>query len=264
MDSIKEAEQRFLRCVAKHRLTILRDEGVYRHLRFKEPGRFAYWFDLITWPGCLAIEGDCGSYTFKRLYDMFEFFRRDGSWRKSFDSEMAINPDYWAQKLEAQSCNGRSPGNVRRWSPQRFEEAVKSDAISYMRESMSVLHEDRKEVFSAVQQARMDFIEALRDEVLGCKEEEIDAVTAIRDFSFEYENGFERYDIARGRMVPVKRSFCFQDFYEHNCTDWDYQYLWNCFAIVWGIQQYDKAKRPWYAISKKELEARGALARRAA
>ena len=263
MDSIKDAEECFLRCVPKHRLTIIKDDGVYRHLRFKQPGRTAYYFDIITWPGCLCIEGDCGSYTFKRLHDMFEFFRREpGDYARN--KTLSINPDYWAQKLEAQSCNGRSPGNVRRWSPKRFEEVAKADAINYMRESMSVLHEGRKEVFSAVRKARIDFIEAVRDEVLYSAQEEADAMIAIRDFSFEYENGMERYDIARGRMVPVKRSFCFQDFYEHNCTDWDYQFLWNCFAIVWGIQQYDKAKRPWYSISKRELEARSALARRAA
>ena len=246
-DSIKDARERFLRCVPKHQLIIKRDNGVYRHLRFKEPGRFAYYFDLITWPGCLCIEGDCGSYTFKRLYDMFEFFRREpGDFMR--DDGLSINPDYWAQKLEAQSCNGRSPGNVRRWSPERFEEAVKGDVIDHMRHNMRGVDRYELRGSGALSKARRALIEAVREEVLEHSGDEHTAMQAAHEFDFD--EGDER--------------FCFQDFYEHDCTEWDYQYLWNCFAIVWGIQRYDAIKRPWYIVSKEELKARSALARRAA
>lgn len=34
----------------------------------------------------------------------------------------------------------------------------------------------------------------------------------------------------------------FQDFYEVNCEEWDFCYEWCCYAIVWGIQQYDERK----------------------
>ena len=247
-DSIKNAEERFLRCVPKHRLTIMRDDGVYRHLRFKEPGRFAYWFDLITWPGCLAIEGDCGSYTFKRLHDMFEFFRREpGDFMRP--KPLTINPDYWAQKLEAQSCNGRSPGNVRRWSAEAFEDAVKRDVIDHMKHNMVDMPD-----------ARRALIEAVREEVLEAKEDEHGAQRAVYEFNFAFgeEPGY------RNAYADNRHRFHFEDFYEHNCTEWDYQFLWNCFAIVWGIQRYDERKRPWYLVGKRELEARGVLARRAA
>ena len=86
----KDAAKRFPRDAAQHEMTILHEEGTYRHLRFRNPRSSEYWFDLITWPGSLVIRGDYGDgYVFSRLPDMFEFFRGKG-----------INPHYWAEKLD--------------------------------------------------------------------------------------------------------------------------------------------------------------------
>ena len=68
-------EARFLGDVDWHVMTVLRDDGVHRHIRLKRPDSGSYWFDLITWPGTLCIDGDCGTYVFRRLEDMFQFFR---------------------------------------------------------------------------------------------------------------------------------------------------------------------------------------------
>lgn len=70
-------EQRFLNDVANHEMIIIRDDGVNRHVRFKRPNSSCMYFDLITWPGHLCYTGDMGSYVFRRLEDMFEFFRTD-------------------------------------------------------------------------------------------------------------------------------------------------------------------------------------------
>src|SRR3954466_1726422 len=74
-----------------HEVTVLHDDGLYRHLRFRSPDHSAYWFDLITVPGCLIFRGDGDSFVFSRTEDMFGFFRssREGS----------INPTYWSEKL---------------------------------------------------------------------------------------------------------------------------------------------------------------------
>lgn len=71
----------------EHVMTVLRDDGLYRHLRFSKPNTGSYRFDLLTWPGYLTITGDMGCYTFTRLPDMFEFFIG------------YINTDYWAEKI---------------------------------------------------------------------------------------------------------------------------------------------------------------------
>lgn len=106
-DRIAESAGRFARETADHELTIIKDDGLYRHVRFARPkGNMAWWcwFDLITWPGNLVIRGDCGTYIFSRTDDMFGFFRLDGG---------QINPGYWAEK---------TPGGER--SVQSYSEEV--------------------------------------------------------------------------------------------------------------------------------------------
>ncbi len=44
-------EQSFLKDVREHRMTVLHDSGIYRHLRFQKPGTVIGQFDIVTWPG---------------------------------------------------------------------------------------------------------------------------------------------------------------------------------------------------------------------
>lgn len=76
------------RTIRAHEMTVLHDDGLYRHIRFCSPDCNFYWFDLITWPGHLTVNGDCGTFTFSRVEDMFGFFRGH-----------RINPQYWAEKI---------------------------------------------------------------------------------------------------------------------------------------------------------------------
>lgn len=87
-----EVGRDLLRQVSRHRMTVLRDAGFDRHLRFRRPKTGINGFDLVTWAGRLTITGDCGTYAFARLPDMFAFFRGEVG---------RINPGYWAQKLLA-------------------------------------------------------------------------------------------------------------------------------------------------------------------
>lgn len=100
MSDYAASAARFAADTRNFELTVLHDDGLYRHLRFvrPRPRGSEYWFDLITWPGRLAMCGDVGDgYVFSRLSDMFEFFRADRRW--------GINPHYWAEKLGG----GRQP-----------------------------------------------------------------------------------------------------------------------------------------------------------
>ncbi|SKT28760.1 hypothetical protein [Mycobacteroides abscessus] len=83
-------EQMLAISTRNHRMTILREEGLYRHIRFAEPGTGIWRFDLVTWPGHLVITGDLEDFHFARIEDMFEFFRNPVGY---------INPQYWAEKL---------------------------------------------------------------------------------------------------------------------------------------------------------------------
>lgn len=119
MTDYPEIAARFARDTAAHTMTVLHDDGLYRHLRFTSNprGYGEYWFDLITWPGRLAMCGDVGDdYVFSRLPDMFEFFRDDRRW--------GINPHYWAEKLGG----GRS--SVQEYSEDAFRQIVRELFVS--------------------------------------------------------------------------------------------------------------------------------------
>lgn len=109
--------EEFLKSVEKHELTILRDDGVYRHIRLKAPKTFNQFFDLVTWPGSLCFTGDMGTFVFSRIEDMFAFFRRDAN--AEHRGPLPINRPYWAEKVQAED-----PGRVRVWSKTRFQENV--------------------------------------------------------------------------------------------------------------------------------------------
>lgn len=105
--------ERFARETAAHEMTILHDDGLYRHLKFKNPGNSGYWYELITAPNSLTFRGDGESYVFHRLADMFEFFRSNPD-RKTH----RISPDYWAEKLTSnRDC-------VEVYSRERLDEQV--------------------------------------------------------------------------------------------------------------------------------------------
>lgn len=120
-DLMTQIAERFAADTADHQMTVLHDDGLYRHLRFKSPRSSEYWFELATWPGCLAIRGDVGDGpVFARLPDMFEFFRRrDGR----------INPGYWAEKV----TSGRDELYV--YDPDVFDQRVKEAFVEAVRYS---------------------------------------------------------------------------------------------------------------------------------
>lgn len=90
----------FLKDVSDHKMEIALDSGTYRHLKFKQSNNsWNMHYSLVTWPGYLCICGDMGTWTFARLPDMFDFFRSP--------REMAINPSYWAEKLQNGTGGGK-------------------------------------------------------------------------------------------------------------------------------------------------------------
>ncbi len=112
-------QERFLKDIANHEMQILVDEDTYRHLRFRKPGTICMGFDIVTWPGYLAISGDMGCYVFSRVADMFAFFRAD---RKKVDSgQIEINPGYWAEKVQAEDVHG----GIKNFSLEVFRERVR-------------------------------------------------------------------------------------------------------------------------------------------
>jgi hypothetical protein len=58
------AEQ-FLKDVANHKMAVLHNDGIYRHIEFRSADSgWHLWFALVTWPGFLTICGVWGIQQF--------------------------------------------------------------------------------------------------------------------------------------------------------------------------------------------------------
>jgi hypothetical protein len=148
--------------VGKHAVTVLRDDGLYRHLRCSA-GSYHMQFDVVTWPGYLAYAGDMGSFVFSRLPDMFEFFRGRQT--------AMIDRGYLAEKAVA---SDRHDG-LRAYSEEMLRRAVKADFDAFIE-----AHEpdDADELW-----------EAIEEDVLSCADNHVGAVNAALEFHWPRGRG---------------------------------------------------------------------------
>jgi len=201
---------------SSHVMTVFRDDGVNRHIRFSRPDSGIFHFDLITWPGCLCYTGDMGTYVFKRLDDMFEFFRTDNG---------RINLSYWSEKLVAADCNGRGDGGgVVEFDGDAFTKAVNEYRLNWVR--------DGKRSGRLTKEQRQSLWEAIDDDVLSHIDDgEHLAMNAAYAFRWGHAH------------LNGTRIYRFDDFFECNVTEYTHSFVWCCHAIAWGIQVYDEATK---------------------
>ena len=93
-----EIEQQFIEDTKEHTMDIINDDDINRRIIFSRKGSSAYQYILHTWPGYLMITGDMGTYVFRRIDDMFNFF-------STGSPNYKIKPGYWSEKLEAINSN---------------------------------------------------------------------------------------------------------------------------------------------------------------
>lgn len=242
-DDYPEIAARFARETAQHRMTVLHDEGLYRHLVFADPTHGFSWFEIITTPGQLVFSGDGESFVFRRTTDMFQFFRsgmrRDGSIR--------INPGYWSQKLASDR------DSATKYDRELVERLVKEQVVEAIREGW----------------APRGIGKAVREDVLDS--EYLDTEDEARRVLYEFEYGVEyaakcsctassapfdtSWETARWRdehqkangpkhktRVEQVAGFDFQDASEWDLRDYSWWFLWACHAAVWGIARYDRVR----------------------
>ncbi len=129
--------KRFAADIAEHQMTVKHDDGLYRHLHFRRPSNGFYWFDLVTWPGSLAIRGDFNGYMFTRLADMFEFFRGDGG---------SVNPHYWSEKAE----HGRP--STKAYSVDAFKQYVLDDLKHLVEGNPELAAKAEKDILAEIEE----------------------------------------------------------------------------------------------------------------
>lgn len=172
-------DERFLRDVRDHKLTILQDDGVHRHLRLARPGSSAYHFNVVTFPGYIVLTGDMGSWTFARVQDMFTFFR-DESMRG------AINPSYWHEKAEAvdKTCVAKE------YSPTKFKQAVHRATRDWdcTLGTAAELQKEIREAFSGYDEPtdERDAYERIRDFQSDCGQHFEDFEYDLKEWSMHY------------------------------------------------------------------------------
>lgn len=115
------SESEFSASVADHMMMVVADGAQHRHLHFSAPNTSIASFDIVTWPGYLAITGDMGSFLFKRIPDMFQFFRQDKNIPVIEGQSIIINPQFWSEKLEAVD---KDDGNFEEFSPEKFRQRI--------------------------------------------------------------------------------------------------------------------------------------------
>lgn len=229
--NLAKIADRFARDTATHQLTILHDDGLYRHLRFRATDSSFYWFDLITWPGKLAFVGDGDGYVFSRVQDMFQFFRGH-----------EINPGYWAEKVVA----GRN--SIRRYSEDRLRQLL-DDALAYYERAYP-------DLASKYEIARAEYDALPVDDRYPYgrahephRPETVDEVRkTVSDHDDEGLLGYE--DGARELLSELEQARVVSDTWEWDLHDYDWWYLWACHAVVWGIAQYDAARAQPAAVAR--------------
>ncbi|WP_295756091.1 hypothetical protein [Undibacterium sp.] len=197
-------EAQFLSDVADHKMIVIRDDDVHRHIRFHRPGTMCMHFDLITWPGYLCYTGDMGTYVFQRLLDMFEFFRTGREGKKRNGAKLAINLSYWGEKLQSVD----SGDGYRKYSEEKF----KANVMRWI--------EDRG-LNGKLGHGLRDELES---DVLSCAE-------YGRDEAYRAAANFKYND-----------KEIFTDFWEVDSDEYSHRFLWCCYALAWGVEQYDIAK----------------------
>jgi hypothetical protein len=165
------ALEQFQSDVARHQMSVLLDSGIYRHLHFSAPNTNNQYFDLITWPGCLTITGDMGTFVFRRLPDMFQFFR--GS---------QINKSYWAEKLEAVDAGD----GVMKFNAEYYVGSI----TEYVSESLEDDH--RKD----------GVLVALKEELTSDLAHEL--YSAVNDFEHDGYSITDAWDITDGNVYTLR------------------------------------------------------------
>lgn len=197
-------EKVFLKDVNGHVMAVHLDQGQYRHLSFRKSEPNSWHF---MWFEIVTWPG-----TLEIRGDMgtWSFSRIEDMFeffRSRQDAErdrIYINPSYWGEKINAES---RNEGPHRKFDVDVFKENIISCLDNY------TLTAKKKKAVK----------KALDEEVFTGDKHEIELRDDLNNFTHD--------------------GFSFSDVWEISGEDYTYHYLWCCYAIAWGIQQYDKREK---------------------
>jgi hypothetical protein len=123
MTDYREISAQFAKGAASHQMTVLHENGFYRHLKFTNPERGSFGaFQIITWPyNLVAKTGWTFHFDIDATEDIFEVFRRTAH-------PGQINPSYWQEKVRAgrDEIEGLDENSFERQVKQHVADAIRS------------------------------------------------------------------------------------------------------------------------------------------
>lgn len=253
----RNVEQAFTSDIREHELHVLRDDGLYRHVRCMRPGTYCFGFDIVTWPGYLAYVGDMGTFVFSRIRDMFEFF-------DSGAERHRINPDYWSEKLQG---GGERPAMefsedaytraVREWRDHVIEDTLLGRYATDCEHHGAWLGLGCSPPYTAARG------KLALEWSIGTDPYEVvplSGLAKIDDFKYEVEWQLLRSEVySEERAYHLLSEFEWKDSYDdkdpieiHDAWDtlgsfreFEFRFLWCCHALVWAIAKYkEQAREP--------------------
>ncbi|TGB11594.1 hypothetical protein [Streptomyces sp. MZ04] len=246
MSDYPKIAERFARDTAKHEMTVKREDGLYRHLRFETPapGRIGP-FELITWPYNLVVKaGWTFHFDIDAIEDMFDLFRRTALTGQ-------INPGYWSEEVRA----GRD--EIKGFEPDLFKGEVASTLAQWMRDDLDdrlVKHAQQlgytlAEV-GAMPDIRRELARQIRPQWRNANRQLREAVEGhffsdMADYNIEYESEAHRALFDFSYLPEGDESgqpYYFSDWHEWRMKDYTPGFLHSCFAIRHGIDMYDAAR----------------------
>lgn len=145
---IAEIKERFAVESADATVTVRRDDGLYRHLEVNMPKSSAYWCEVMTWPGALAITGHTGSHIFRRDDDMIAFFRQC---MVPHGPAWDVDTRYWAEKVQP-----HGERNVQAYAEDRVRAYIKQAAEEGEASHPGLVDEVEEELFSRYSRADLE------------------------------------------------------------------------------------------------------------
>lgn len=231
----------FIEQTKDHKLVVLHDDGLYRHLRVQAPGTRMWSWDVTTWPGHLATSGDIADgHVFTREPDMLEFFAIAGRQERYYsDGSPSIDVRYWAEKL----CGGRSH-EVKKYDSDTFLQLVRehleeSDALG-----------DEAQAFHEKQLALVKKIHELRGLDNDTMQASIEAYWTAQE-KVEHSGAFSTYTLGRSSREDLTKA-----------RNQARNRLWSTDGI--SDEQHDRLieEFDWYEIGDTEIAAQSPATRR--
>lgn len=163
--SDKVVHDNFIMDTASHTFTIIKDDGLYKHLRYATPGDSLYAMSIVTWPGYLSVSGDVGDYMFSHEVDMIGLFRRTSSVK------------YWMEKCVSLDKDA----GLTTYDPR--------EAVAFVIDYVNELDDEKKLSIHDREKIQSKLISLLTELMTSSSSSE--ALHHIMSFNYEFEDGSE-------------------------------------------------------------------------